>query len=167
MLLQRCHRTGQPGHRSVRAPSIGFRPQSRHRSQQVRHGRSQTPAVRAPPSGFLTLSASASCQDPLRPCFMPQPRPGFSLQGVSLASSHSHLSAAVYPPVVGQGLPASPKAGASAPRLDFRVFNPPVESVSSGTDVTPHQAPIPSWDFIPPRVFLPPALETATRLLLP
>jgi hypothetical protein len=60
-----------------------------------------------------------------------------------------------------------PESWRRRPSTRLQGFDPPVESVSSGTDVTPHQASIPSWDFIPLRVFLPPALETATRLLLP
>lgn len=58
-------------------------------------------------------------------------------------------------------LACQPESWRQRPPTRLQGLDPPYESVSSGTDVTPHQAPIPSWDFILPRVFLPPALETA------
>jgi len=124
------------------------------------------PPLRAPPSGFLTLSASAPCQNPcgLVSChshIRGSPSRGFPSRAAAVTFRQPHtlmpLSKFAY----------QPESWRQRPSTRLQGFNPPVESVSSGTDVTPHKAPIPSWDFTLPRVFLPPALETATRLLLP
>jgi hypothetical protein len=141
-----------------RAPSMGFRPQSRHRDQQIRRRRSQTPAYTLRPQGF---SPSRRLLPAKNPC--------------GLVSCHNHVRGSPF-----RGFPSraavitfrqlrtlmplpevayQPESWRQRPPTRLQGLDPPVESVSSSTDVTPHRTPSPSWDFSLPRVFLPPALR--------
>jgi len=78
---------------SCRTPSLGFRPSSRHRSAESTSAGVPSPLrsvldVSHVLDGFLLHRAS-------RVYFTPQPRPGFALQGFSLARSRTGSSPAV------------------------------------------------------------------------
>jgi hypothetical protein len=65
---------------SRRAPPLGFRPSSRHQPAASTRARDPNPA----PSSVLDVSHVLDGllrHQPLRACFIPQPRPGFALQG--------------------------------------------------------------------------------------
>ena len=78
---------------NVRAPSLGFLPSSRHRPVESTHA--------SIPSSLRSAHDVSHVLDgfllhrPLRVCFTPQPRPGFALQGFSLAKSRTSSSLAV------------------------------------------------------------------------
>jgi hypothetical protein len=86
-----------PSHRrpgsTVRAPSLGFHPSSRHR-----HAESTLAGVPSPLRSVLDVSHVLDgflLRLPSRVCFTPQPRPGFALQGLPLVRSRTGSSPAV------------------------------------------------------------------------
>jgi len=86
----------------VRAPSLGFRPSSRHQLAE-----STLAGVPGPLCSVLDVSHVLDgllLHQPLRVCFTPQPRPGFALQGLPLAPSRAGSS----PAVALMSLPAFP-----------------------------------------------------------
>jgi hypothetical protein len=90
----------------VRAPPLGFLPSSRQQRAESTHA-----GVPSPLRSVLDVSHVLDgflLRTPSRVCFTPQPRPGFALQGVSLARSRTSSS----PAVALLSLP-----GTSAPRL--------------------------------------------------
>jgi hypothetical protein len=102
-----------------------------------------TPPATFRPQGF-SPSRRLTPRSPLRPCFMPQPRPGFALQGFSLPSSRTRLSTGRS--LLPSGSPRLPiRKPAPAPRAPTSGLVATRESVASSTGVTPYQRPIPSW----------------------
>jgi hypothetical protein len=102
-----------------------------------------TPPATFRPQGF-SPSRRLTPRSPLRPCFMPQPRPGFTLQGFSLPSSRTHLSTGRS--LLPSGSPRLPiRRPAPAQRAPTSGLVATRESVASSTGVTPYQRPIPSW----------------------
>jgi hypothetical protein len=90
--LQSLSNLRRPGSH-VRAPSLGLPPSSRHQPAESTHA--------SIPSSLRSVLDVSHVLDgfllhrPLRVCFTPQPRPGFALQGVSLARSRTSSSPAV------------------------------------------------------------------------
>jgi hypothetical protein len=78
---------------NVRAPSLGFLPSSRHRPVESTHA-SFPSSLRSAHDVSHVLDGLLLHQ-PLRVYFTPQPRPGFALQGISLAKSRTSSSLAV------------------------------------------------------------------------
>jgi len=98
-----------PSHRrpgaTVRAPSLGFRPSSRYQPAE-----STLASIPSPLRSVLDVSHVLDgflLRLPSRACFIPQPRPGFALQGVPLVRSRTGSS----PAVALVSLPAAPALG--------------------------------------------------------
>jgi hypothetical protein len=104
-----------------------------------------TPPATFRPQGF-SPSRRFAPRSPLRPCFMPQPRPGFALQGFSLPSSRTNLS-------IGRSLlPLSPPRlpalrPAPAPRAPTSGLVATRESVAVQHGCYPAPAPDPLLGF--------------------
>ena len=100
------------------------------------------------PQVFATSRRFAP-RDALQAYFIPQARPGFSLQGVSLARSRSDSSPKPCPLVVTASDP--PLARRTRPKLRFRALLPwRVRCVR--LTVKQSERPIPSWAFPSPRL---------------
>lgn len=111
-----------PHARMRRAPSLGFRSQSRHQLRRSTCERGSQPRPMFRPRCFthprrFALSAA------LWACFIPLPRPGFTFQGFVPAAWPPRLVDESCPPVVGhRHLPSSFLGGSSFGSLAFRAL---------------------------------------------
>jgi hypothetical protein len=111
-----------PHARMRRAPSMGFRSQSRHQLRRSTCERGSQPRPTFRPRCFahprrLPLSASSWA------CFIPLPRPGFTFQGFVPAAQPAGLVAMLCPPVVDpRCLPSTCVVGSSAAGLASRAL---------------------------------------------
>jgi len=139
--------SSRPLGRRHQAPPMRFRALPRHqRFRFARHGECQ-PAAAFRPQVFTTSRRFAP-RDALRACFIPLARPGFALQGFSLARSRFGFSPRLCPLVVTPNAPPLSRRKRSEPR--FRALLPwRVRCVR--TTVKRVERPIPSWAFPSPR----------------
>jgi hypothetical protein len=111
-----------PDARMRRAPSLGFRSQSRHQLRRSTCERGSQPRSMFRPRCFAhprRLSLSAA----LWACFIPLPRPGFTFQGFVPAAWPARLVDESCPLVVGHRcLPSSFLGGSSSGSLAFRAL---------------------------------------------
>lgn len=137
-----------------------FLASSRHQPCQVRRrdGFHTTAAVR--PQVFATSRRFAP-RHTLRACFIPLARPGFSLQGLSLARSRHGSSPRPCPPAVtASGAPLR----ATHSKLGFKaLLSRRVRCVRSA--VKRPERPIPSWAFILSRAYFTSAADRVPTIL--
>jgi len=141
----------EPSHRPVSrriAPPMRSPASSRHPLRgSVRHGGFHATAAFRPQ--VFATSRRFAPQDTLRACFIPQARPGFALQGFSLARSRLGSSPTPCPLVVTASDP--PLARRRRPKLRFRALLPWRVRCVRFT-VKQSERPIPSWAFPSPRL---------------